>query len=197
MAACILSSPTATTTIFHQDSKPISFPLSNSKGFICPSKNPSKKNFLKCNSLLNDISDNLLHLDPSLLQSPPLQQLQRVTEEIPEGQRWELFVFAGITWIYLTARPGVLFGAIDAYILAPLQVGLDTLTGRRSLKRADFLVGDVLGEGSFGVVYSGVIVPKNVTLDETTRRKGGRRAIQMDDRFKDKVILKKVTYLSQ
>ncbi|CAN4092600.1 unnamed protein product [Withania somnifera] len=34
---------------------------------------------------------------------------------------------------------------------------------------SDFLIGDRLGEGSFGIVYSGVVVPKNVSLDETVR----------------------------
>lgn len=92
----------------------------------------------------------------------------------------------------MTARPGVLVGAIDAYVLAPLQLGLDTLSGRRSLKRTDFLVGDRLGEGSFGVVYSGVVVPKNVSIDDSSRISSGRRALQSDQRFKEKVILKKV-----
>ncbi|KAI3473048.1 hypothetical protein Pfo_030017 [Paulownia fortunei] len=194
-----LLSPTATA--FHQDPKPIRFPLSRdskhiSQGFIWSLTNPCKKNLIKSNAFLNDISDNLLnnslHLNQSLFQYPALQQLQRVTGELPEVQKWGLLVFAGITWIYLTARPGVLIGAIDAYILAPLQVGLDTLSGKRSLKRTDFLVGDRLGEGSFGIVYSGVIVPKNVSVDESFRRKGSRRALQIDERFKEKVILKKV-----
>ncbi|KAI3474305.1 hypothetical protein Pfo_029093 [Paulownia fortunei] len=184
-----LLSPTATA--FHQDPKPIRFPLSRdskhiSQGFIWSLTNPCKKNLIKSNAFLNDISDNLLnnslHLNQSLFQYPALQQLQRVTGELPEVQKWGLLVFAGITWIYLTARPGVLIGAIDAYILALFK----------SLKRTDFLVGDRLGEGSFGIVYSGVIVPKNVSVDESFRRKGSRRALQIDERFKEKVILKKV-----
>ncbi|KAG8377140.1 hypothetical protein BUALT_Bualt09G0137500 [Buddleja alternifolia] len=199
-----LLSPAATS--FHQDpNKPIKTPLSRcskhiSKGFIWPlTTNTCNKNSVKCNAFLDDISENLLlndslHLDQySLFQYPALQQLQRASGDLPDVQKWGLLVFAGITWIYLTARPGVLIGAIDAYILAPLQVGLDTLSGRRSLKRTDFLVGDRLGEGSFGIVYSGVIVPKNVNVDETFRRKGSRRlALQNDERFKEKVILKKV-----
>ncbi|KAH6776876.1 Protein kinase superfamily protein [Perilla frutescens var. hirtella] len=148
---------------------------------------------IKCNALFNDISDNLLSnsidLDKSLSQFPALQQL---AGDIPDVEKWGLLVFAGVSWIYLTARPGVLVGAIDAYILAPLQLGLDTLSGRRSLKRTNFLVGDRLGEGSFGVVYSGVVVPKDVNVDDTFRSKSGRRAPQIDQRFKDKVILKKV-----
>lgn len=190
-----LLSPTATT--FHQDPKPIKLAASRdskhiSNGSLWPLTSPSRKNFLKCNAFLNDISDNLLN--NSLLQYPALQQLEIATEEIPEFQKWGLLIFSGITWVYLTARPGVLIGAIDAYILAPLQLGLDTLSGRRSLKRTDFLVGDILGEGSFGIVYSGVVVPKDVTVDETFRRKGNRRGRLIDDeRFKEKVILKKVT----
>ncbi|KAL2250299.1 serine/threonine-protein kinase STN8, chloroplastic [Sesamum indicum] len=192
-----LLSPTATA--FLQDSKPIIKRDSKhiSHGFIWSITNPSPtKNLIACNAFLNDISDNLfttsLHLDQSFLHYPALQQLQRVTGELPQVQKWGLLVFAGITWIYLTARPGVLVGAIDAYILAPLQVGFDTLSGRRSLKRTDFLVGDILGEGSFGIVYSGVIVPKNVNVDESVRKKKSRRALQMDQRFQQKVILKKV-----
>ncbi|KAL2500322.1 Serine/threonine-protein kinase STN8 [Forsythia ovata] len=149
-----LLSPTATT--FHQDSKPI---------FFSPSREPKpisqgvfwsswRKNSIKCNAFLDDISENLLNkafeLDRSLSQIPAFQEFQRVTGEFPEGQKWGILVFAGFTWIYLTARPGVLIGAIDAYILAPLQVGFDSLSGRRSLKRTDFLIGDKLGEGSFG-----------------------------------------------
>ncbi|KAJ6921224.1 hypothetical protein NC652_015204 [Populus alba x Populus x berolinensis] len=54
---------------------------------------------------------------------------------------WGLLVFAGVACLYLTARPGILIGAIDAYHLAPLQLlFMDSLTGRRNLKRGDFLV---------------------------------------------------------
>ncbi|GER44299.1 protein kinase superfamily protein [Striga asiatica] len=192
--------PTAT---FHQDSKPIRFLPSRYPRHFPHSliwsfaNNPCNKNSTKCNAFLNDISDNLLannplHLDQLLFKYPAFQHFLRVTEELPDAQKWGLFVSAGVTWIYLTARPGVLLGAIDSYILAPLQVGQDTLSGRRSLKRTDFLVGNIIGEGSFGVVYSGVVVPKNVTLDEIYRKKGTRRALLMEERFKEKVILKKV-----
>lgn len=93
----------------------------------------------------------------------------------------------------------MLIGAIDAYIFAPLQVGLDSLTGRRSLKRSDFLIADRLGEGSFGVVYSGVIAPKNVNTEErlqmrssSSGRRGRNKSTGLDKKFKQKVILKKV-----
>lgn len=184
--ASLLSS---TASTFLQDSKPIKFPLYSST-------NPYKKNSIKCNAFLNDISETVLntslHLEQSLLESPAFQQFQ----ELPEFQRWSLLVFGGVSWIYLTARPGVLIGAIDSYIFAPLQLGFDTLIGRRSLKRSNFLVGDRLGEGSFGVVYSGVVVPKNASVDESIQSKGSRKSRQIDDRFKEKVILKKVDSLA-
>lgn len=145
---------------------------------------------IRCNALFNDnLLIDSLHLERYLSQLPALQQL-------PEVEKWGLVVVAGVTWIYLTARPGVLMGAIDAYVLAPLQLGVDTLSGRRSLKRTDFLVGNRLGEGSFGIVYSGVVVPKNVNVDDDVGSgRGRRRRIplqQIDQSFKDKVILKKV-----
>lgn len=101
-------------------------------------------------------------------------------------------VFAGLVWIYLTARPGVLLGAIDSYLLAPLQLGLDSLLGRRSLKRSDFVIGEKLGEGSFGVVYAGAIVPKNMIIEE---KRGKAKTNKLDPRLKNRVILKMVTSL--
>lgn len=138
----------------------------------------------------------MVELDQSLSSFPFYRsgyaQFQRITEELPEMEKWGILVFAGLTWIYLTARPGVLMGAIDSYLLAPLQLGLDSLTGRRNLKRTDFVVGNRLGEGSFGVVYSGVLVPKNVSVEERPQKRGTGQALQLDGRFKEKVILKKV-----
>lgn len=107
-------------------------------------------------------------------------------------EKWGILFFGGFIWIYLTARPGVLIGAIDSYILAPLQIGVDSLLGRRGLKSSDFLIGDRLGEGSFGVVYAGVIVPKNMSVEETLPNSGRRKAAMRDGQFKQKVILKKV-----
>lgn len=49
-----------------------------------------------------------------------------------------------------------------------------------------------MGEGSFGVVYSGVIVPKNMSVEETIPNSGRRKAAMRDGQFKQKVILKKV-----
>lgn len=175
-----LASPTATALQFRHSDRNLIWSL-------------SRRNFtfvrFRCNALFND---NPLHLDldleRSLSQLPALQQLTGAAD-LPEVEKWGLLVLAGVTWIYLTARPGVLMGAIDAYVLAPLQLGLDTLSGRRSLKRTDFLVGDRLGEGSFGIVYSGVVVPKNVNVDDNVRRS---RQQKIDQRFKEKVILKKV-----
>ncbi|XP_010553160.1 PREDICTED: serine/threonine-protein kinase STN8, chloroplastic [Tarenaya hassleriana] len=123
---------------------------------------------------------------------PALDEFQRTADKLPDPQKWGFVVFAGLTWVYLTARPGVLIGAIDAYLLAPLQLGFDTLTGRRRLKSSDFLVGQKLGEGSFGIVYSGVVVPKNMNVDETRARMRGGKGNGFDGEFKKKVILKKV-----
>ncbi|KAJ6403442.1 hypothetical protein OIU84_015362 [Salix udensis] len=129
---------------------------------------------------------------PKMNTNPFVNFTYSVTEELSDTQKWGLLVFAGVAWIYLTARPGILLGAIDAYLLAPLQLGLDSLSGRRNLKRSDFLVGDKLGEGSFGVVYSGVVVPRNATVEENVAKRGTGRALQLSKRFKEKVILKKV-----
>ena len=157
--------------------------------------NRLKGNPGRCNAFFGSIP--VVLVEQSLSQFPVIKsgfvKFETVTGELTEMQKWVFIVFAGLTWIYLTARPGVLLGAIDAYLLAPLQLGLDSLTGRRSLKRSDFLVGDKLGEGSFGIVYSGVIVPKNVSVEERVPKRGGRKALDMDGRFKEKVILKKVT----
>ncbi|OIS98024.1 PREDICTED: serine/threonine-protein kinase STN8, chloroplastic [Nicotiana attenuata] len=181
----------ATATICFSPLKPIS---KSYYFWSCTNHCKRNTNTITCNSFVNDISDNLNH---SLSQFPIFQsgytQFQKVTGELPEEQKLGLLVFAGLTWIYLTARPGVLIGAIDAYILAPIQVGLDSLSGKRSFKMSDFLVGERLGEGSFGIVYSGVIVPKNVNLDEIVRKRGSSvKSLITDSRFKDKVILKQV-----
>lgn len=149
----------------------------------------------KCHAFFGDIPDDLL--DQSFSQFPLFQSGFVQFQELSEVQKWGFLVFAGLAWIYLTARPGVLVGAIDAYVLAPLQLGFDSLIGRKNLKMTDFVIGDKLGEGSFGVVYSGVIVPKNVTVEERGQRKGRGRSLELDSRFKEKVILKKVTTNTQ
>nr|AZQ19332.1 protein phosphorylation [Populus tomentosa] len=150
----------------------------------------------RCKAFFGNIPDDLLENTLQLDQFPAFQsglvQFQSVTEELSDTQKWGLLVFAGVAWLYLTARPGILIGAIDAYLLAPLQLVLDSLTGRRNLKRGDFLVGDKLGEGSFGVVYSGVVVPRNAIVEDKVPKRGTGRALQLDERFKEKVILKKV-----
>ncbi|XP_027351857.1 serine/threonine-protein kinase STN8, chloroplastic-like [Abrus precatorius] len=121
-----------------------------------------------------------------------LVKFQTITEDLSEMQRWVFVILAGMTWVYLTARPGVLVGAIDAFLLAPLQLLLDSLSGRRNLKRTDFLIGDKLGEGSFGVVYSGVLVPKNLDVEERLQKSGGGKVTKLEAKSMDKVILKKV-----
>ncbi|KAJ0946381.1 putative non-specific serine/threonine protein kinase [Helianthus annuus] len=114
------------------------------------------------NQISDDLLQNTLHLDQFPVFKTGYDQFQQVTNDFPEFEKWGVFVFAGLVWVYLTARPGVLIGAIDAYVLGPAQKVFDGLSGRRNLKTSDFLIGDKLGEGSFGVVYSGVVVPKNI-----------------------------------
>ncbi|KAI4374233.1 hypothetical protein MLD38_012248 [Melastoma candidum] len=125
---------------------------------------------------------------------PGLSRLQLTSESFSDPQRWALLVFGGLTWAYLTARPGVLLGALDAYLLDPLQKFVDGVSGRRKLKMSDFIVGDRLGEGSFGVVYFGAIVSKGFDPeDESMVRRGkAKTRLSSDDRFKERVILKKV-----
>ncbi|KAA8517554.1 hypothetical protein F0562_017816 [Nyssa sinensis] len=195
-----LLSPAAIT--LQRNPKSICFSLSRptSQNHLWSFTNRFKRNPVKCSAFFDNISDNLLkntlHLDQSLSIFPIFRsgyaQFERITEQLPEMEKWGILVFAGFSWIYLTARPGVLMGAIDTYLLAPLQLGLDSLTGRRSLKMTDFLIGARLGEGSFGVVYSGVIVPKNATVEGRVQKRGRGKALEVDGRFKQKVILKMV-----
>ncbi|PIA59685.1 hypothetical protein AQUCO_00400524v1 [Aquilegia coerulea] len=160
---------------------------------------PCTRKTWSCNAF-QDIStqvellNNTLHIDETLALFPSIKsgysQFLNITDDLPEVERWWIVAFGGLSWAYLTARPGVLIGAIDAYILAPLQVGLDNVLGRRNLKRRDFVIGNKIGEGSFGVVYSGAIVPKNVSVEDRVQKRG--RQLEIDGRFKEKVILKKV-----
>lgn len=136
-----------------------------------------------------------LHMDAS---SPPvraatgaLARLDALAASLTEPERWAAAGLLAVVWLYLTARPGVLSGAVDAYLLAPLQLALDSALGRRSLKMSDFVVGERIGEGSFGVVYSGAVVPKGGAAVEERRGKA-KTKLQLDDRYKEKVILKKV-----
>lgn len=94
---------------------------------------------------------------------------------------------------YLTAKPGVLTGALDTYLGAPMQTVIEFVRGRRSWKRTDFVIDERLGEGSFGTVYTGVILPKNVSAEEESVGRRGRRLEEFENykKFK-KVVLKKV-----
>ncbi|XBJ18718.1 hypothetical protein VPH35_009823 [Triticum aestivum] len=71
-----------------------------------------------------------------------LSRMEELTAGMNEAERWALFGVVAVTWLYLTARPGVLSGAVDTYVFAPLQQALDTLLGRRSLKMSDFVLID-------------------------------------------------------
>ncbi|KAL3715300.1 hypothetical protein ACJRO7_007089 [Eucalyptus globulus] len=198
MASLLFPAPPASTQqnpkCAHLSLSPSS-PRPTSASHLCFFSNRAKAtNTLKCDAFTSDIAQLV---DQSLSQVPLFQsgyeRILGAAKELPEMQRWGVVIFGGLTWVYLTARPGVLIGAIDAYVLAPLQVGVDSLSGRRRLKRSDFLIGDKLGEGSFGVVYFGVVVPKNVNVEERVQKRGrGRRALNSDERFKEKVILKQV-----
>ncbi|XP_057458646.1 serine/threonine-protein kinase STN8, chloroplastic-like [Lotus japonicus] len=192
--------PTATTTTLQHHHHQMAICFSPMKPFtpnnVSLLTNRFKNNSTKCNAFLDNVAKDLLENTVGFDKFPGLQsglvQFQRVSEDLSDTQRWGFLVVYGLTWIYLTARPGVLVGAIDAYLLAPLQLGLDSLSGRRSLKRSDFLVGDKLGEGSFGVVYSGVLMPKNVDVEEKVLKRGRGKETQLNVKSKDKVILKKV-----
>ncbi|MED6163310.1 Serine/threonine-protein kinase stn8, chloroplastic [Stylosanthes scabra] len=149
-------------------------------------------NSIKCNAFLDN---NIIPKELLLELDYTLAKFQTVTEDLSGLQKWGFLAFAGLAWIYLTARPGVLVGAIDAYLMAPIQMVLDSLFGWRSLKGSDFVIGDKLGEGSFGVVYSGVLVPRNVNNAEEKIQKSGNKGkviTKLDAKSKDKVILKKV-----
>ncbi|XLR47037.1 hypothetical protein S83_031697, partial [Arachis hypogaea] len=133
-------------------------------------------NSIKYHAFLDNIKELLLELDPTL------GKFQNVTEDLSSLQKWGFLAFASLSWIYLTARPGLLVGAIDAYFMAPIQMVLDSLFGRRSLKRSDFVIEDKLGEGSF---------------EQERIKKSGNKArnviTKLDAKSKDKVILKKVS----
>ncbi|KAG2335075.1 hypothetical protein Bca4012_016063 [Brassica carinata] len=160
-----------------------SFPSHLKCGFSPPTLLlSSQKNNLRCSFSPQDISVDFDFVRQSL-------------PAFSDTQTWASLASAGLVWIYLTARPGVLIGAIDAYLLAPLQLGIDTLIGTRRFKRSDFLVTEKLGEGSFGVVYSGVLLPKNSSLvsDEPSSRIMNKATLKSYlGEYKERVILKKV-----
>lgn len=188
--------PTTATTLQHN--RTISFsPLKLSIPItISFSTDRLKSSSGKCNAVFGDIPKDLLettfHVDQFSVFQSVLTKFQNVTEDLSDIQRWGFVILAGLTWAYLTARPGVLVCAIDAFLLAPMQLLLDSLSGRRNLKRTDFLIGDKIGEGSFGIVYSGVLIPKNVDLQEWMQKNGRGKVTKLDVKSKDKVILKKV-----
>ncbi|KAL6142406.1 hypothetical protein ACLB2K_060688 [Fragaria x ananassa] len=169
-AMAYLPSPSLAT--LKHNPKPLFYsPLKpNSLDNLCFLTNQFKVHPHRCNAFFDDIPGNVLENTLHLEQFPAFQygimEFQRVT--------------------------GILLGAIDAYLLAPLQLALDSVAGRRRLKMTNFVIGDKMGEGSFGVVYSGAIVPKNMNVEERVQKSGRGKALQLDERFKEKVILKKV-----
>ncbi|KAJ0975474.1 hypothetical protein J5N97_017439 [Dioscorea zingiberensis] len=170
MASLLPPSPTTTAPITKHSTLPWTSSSSKPTSLIHfnpPSyKSRRGRPGLCCNSILgNDIPEDFLtktlHLDESNLLFPVLQYAFSQFEEISSG--WP----ETQSWEVL-----------------------DSLLGRRNLKTSDFVVGERLGEGSFGVVYSGAIVPKNVSVDDRIRK--SPRRLEMDGRFKEKVILKKI-----
>ncbi|XP_045797485.1 serine/threonine-protein kinase STN8, chloroplastic-like [Trifolium pratense] len=174
-----LLSTTTTTTLQHTHNKicfsPLKFSTSFNNSFLTNHFNNTHS--IRCSAFFD-----IIPKDIPLNNTFYLDKFQTLSEDLSDIQRLEILVFVGLSWLYLTARPGVLFGAIDAYLLAPMQLVLDSLSGRRNMKRSDFLIGGKIGEGSFGVVYSAVLVTK---IKESGRGK-------LDAKSKDKVILKKV-----
>jgi len=160
-------------------------------------------------NLVNDVVANLPVWDGTLKQTVQqlasqdtgslIQQLGSTAissfTELPNGERWKIVSGSAFGWFYLTARPGVLKGALDSYVLAPLQFLVDGALGRRNWKRTDFLVDERLGEGSFGTVYAGFVLPRKLATDQDDDEFGrrGRRIEEYNDyKSFDKVILKKV-----
>lgn len=110
--------------------------------------------------------------------------------------RTELLGLAGVAWVYITASPGILVGAFDSYIVAPVQSVLDSVRGRRSWNATDFVVGEWIGEGSFGTVYTGALLSKALKASSVDV---GKRVQRLDElkgksaKF-ERVVLKKVLF---
>ncbi|CAM6127347.1 unnamed protein product [Calypogeia fissa] len=107
--------------------------------------------------------------------------------------RTELLGAAGVAWVYITASPGILLGAFDSYIVAPFQSVLNLARGRKSWNATDFVLGNWIGEGSFGTVYTGALLSKALKASAADT---GKRMLRMEELTKDakfeKVVLKKV-----
>ncbi|MCO5597817.1 hypothetical protein L7F22_051901 [Adiantum nelumboides] len=175
-------------------------PWSSSRTLTVKEFKQSRKPILGCvcSSIVGD-----------LVSSLPLEEIQRILQddntvsstirsgiatiaELPEEQRWQTLGGTAVGWVYLTARPNVLWGAVDAFVLAPLQFVADKLLGRRGYKRTDFLVEQRVGEGSFGTVFAGALVPRNVEWEEELGRRSRRIEELQNSKSFQKVILKKV-----
>eukprot|EP00898_Chlorokybus_atmophyticus_P007607 jgi/Chlat1/7848/Chrsp66S07296 len=118
--------------------------------------------------------------------------------DMPDWQQATAAIVTLLTAFYLTMRPGILAGALDCYVLTPIDYALDVILNRR-YKRTDFLLGSRLGEGSFGIVYEGAKPKKKTELAElnaTVAAGYGKRQPQLRD-VEDlsqyqRVILKKM-----
>ncbi|KAM0825748.1 hypothetical protein ACQ4PT_069352 [Festuca glaucescens] len=92
-----------------------------------------------------------LHLDASnpavRLAGGALSRLEELTAGLTEPERWALFRVCGgdVAVPYGAARGAG--GAVDTYLLAPLQLALDSVLGRRSLKMTDFVVASASERG--------------------------------------------------
>ncbi|GBG73531.1 hypothetical protein CBR_g16874 [Chara braunii] len=160
-------------------------------------------------SLLASSTDTLRHVAssqpfiPGQLAQAAISGIKEFTA-LPQDQQVKSVVVGILTWVYLTARPGILLGALDAYIFAPIQALAEVALGRRNFKRTDFIVGQRLGEGSFGTVYEGALLKpvsgqngaaadNNGRMQEDTVGRRSRRLDEVEDSQKlRRVILKKV-----
>ena len=172
---------------------------------VCPSAKQKQKHRIGCvaNGIPEVVIDTLQHGVPELYSYIPdaavggLSELTnssvvRALVELSDGERMRVGGASVLGWIYLTARPGVLKGALDTFVAAPVQSLIESMRGRRGWKRTDFVISDRLGEGSFGTVYAGYVLPKSVRAEDEFGRRGRRVEEFKDYKKFRKVILKKV-----
>ncbi|EFJ20614.1 hypothetical protein SELMODRAFT_108899 [Selaginella moellendorffii] len=154
----------------------------------------SRRNVAICSvgiaEVLTDAIKNVVLEDDSAKQQG-LELLDSFSR-LPDTSQVGVLGGSLLGWIYLTAKPGVFLGAVDAYFLAPVQAVVDRALGRRGLKRSDFVVGQKLGEGSFGTVYAGAILPKDFQQEQEIGKRSRRLEEYQGYKKFQKVTLKKV-----